>query len=81
MQAAGLFKYVWPFSGHHALKGYNNKYVIASTQIGNNEIFAFLAVLVFKLLNHKVLLINREENRNYYKVGYFLRKQQISWGN
>ena len=30
-------------------KLYNNKYMIASTQITNTEIFAFIAVLVFKL--------------------------------
>ena len=29
--------------------------MIASTQITNTEIFAFIAVLVFKLLSHKVL--------------------------
>ena len=34
---------------------YNNKYVIVSTQITNTEIFAFIAVLVFKLLNRKVI--------------------------
>ena len=32
-----------------------NKYIIASTQIANKEIFAFIAVLVFKLLSRKVL--------------------------
>ena len=52
-------------------KLYNNKYMIASTQITNTEIFAFIAVLVFKLLSRKVLFINRKDNRN---VGYFLRK-------
>ena len=31
-------------------KLYNNKYMIASTQIANTEIFAFIAVLVFQLL-------------------------------
>ena len=52
----------------------NNKYMIASTQITNTEIFAFIAVLVFMLLSRKVLFINRKHNRNCYKVGYFLRK-------
>ena len=33
--------------------------MIASTQITNTGIFAFVA-----LLNHKVLLINRKNNRN-----------------
>ena len=43
---------------------YNNKYMIASTQITNTEIFAFIAVLDFKLLRRKVLFINRKDNRN-----------------
>ena len=29
-------------------KLYKNKYMMASTKIKNNEIFAFIAVLVFK---------------------------------
>ena len=45
-------------------KLYNNKYMIASTEITNVEIFAFVAVLVFKLLSRKVLFINRKEDRN-----------------
>ena len=44
-------------------KLYNNKYMIALAQITNTEIFAFIAVLVFKLLSRKVLFINRKENR------------------
>ena len=43
----------------------NNKYMIASTQITNTEIFAFIAVLVFKLLSRKVLFINKKDNSNY----------------
>ena len=43
---------------------YNNKYMIASTQITNTEIFAFLSVLVFKILSRKVLFTNRKDNRN-----------------
>ena len=38
---------------------YNNKYMIASTQITSIEIFAFIAVLVLKLFSGKVLFINR----------------------
>ena len=38
--------------------------MIASTQITNSEIFAFVAVLVYKLLSHKVLFISRKDNRN-----------------
>ena len=41
-------------------KLYNNKYTIALTQITNTEIFAFIAVVVFKLLSSKVLFINRK---------------------
>ena len=43
---------------------YTNKYMIASTQIANTEIFTSLAVLVFKLLSCKVLFMNRNNNRN-----------------
>ena len=42
----------------------NIKYMIASTRITNAEIFAFMAVLVFKLLSRKILFINRKDNRN-----------------
>ena len=45
-------------------KSHNNKYMIASTQITNTEIFVFIAALVFELLNRKVLFINRKDNRN-----------------
>ena len=45
-------------------KLYNDKYMIASTQITNTEIFAFITVLVFKLLSRNVLFINRKDNRN-----------------
>ena len=45
-------------------KLYNSNYMIASTQITNTEIFAFIAVPVFKLLSRKVLFINIKDNRN-----------------
>ena len=45
-------------------KLYNNKYMIALKQVTNIEIFAFIAVLVFKLLSRQVLFINRKEIRN-----------------
>ena len=45
-------------------KLYNNKYIIALTQITNTEIFAFKAIVVFKLLNHEVLFTNRKDYRN-----------------
>ena len=35
--------------------------MIVSTQITNTEIFAFLAVLVFKLLSRYVLFINSKD--------------------
>ena len=38
--------------------------MISATQITNNAIFAFIAVLVFELLSRKVLFINRKDNRN-----------------
>ena len=38
--------------------------MIASTQITNTEVFAFIAVLVFKLSSQKVLFINKKDNRN-----------------
>ena len=37
--------------------------MIASTEITNTEIFALIAVLVFKFLSRKVLFINRKDNR------------------
>ena len=38
--------------------------MIASTKITNPNIFVFIAVLVFKLLSHKVLFIKRKYNIN-----------------
>ena len=52
----------------------SNKYMIVSTQITNIEVFAFIAVLVFKFLSRTFLFINRKDKRNCLKVGYFLRK-------
>ena len=40
------------------------KYMITSTQITNTEIFTYIAALVIKLLNHKVLFTNRKDNRS-----------------
>ena len=42
----------------------NKKYMIALTQITNIEVFAFIAVLAFKLLSRKALFLNRKDNRN-----------------
>ena len=60
-------------------KSYNNKNMAASTQVAITEIFAFIAVLVFKLFSCKVLFMNRKDNRNCQEVGYFFKKLQISW--
>ena len=38
--------------------------MIASTEIKNTEIFAFIAVLVFRLLSPEVLFTNKKGNRN-----------------
>ena len=51
--------------------------MIALTQITNTEIFAFIAVLAFKLLRLKVLLINKKYNRSGLKVAYFLIKSSF----
>ena len=48
--------------------------MIDSTLISNIEIFAFIALLVFKLLSHKGLLIIRKDNKSCLKVGYFFKK-------
>ena len=38
--------------------------MITSTQIINMEIFAFIAVLVFKLLSREILFVNRKDYKN-----------------
>ena len=57
------FYFQW-FIKVQSCKLYNKIYMIVSTQILNTEIFAFMTVLVFKLLSCKVLFINRTDNRN-----------------
>ena len=50
-----------------AFKLYNSKYMMASTQITNTEVFPIIVVIVvivFKLLSRKVLFINRKNNKN-----------------
>ena len=39
--------------------------MITSAQITNTEIFAFIAVLGFKLFSRQVLFINKKDNRNF----------------
>ena len=47
-----------------------NKYMIASSQIRNADIFAFIAALVFKLLSRKVLFINKKRQKNLLKSSW-----------
>ena len=42
----------------------NSKYITVSGKTTNTKIFAFRAVLGFKLLSRKVLSVNRKDNRN-----------------
>ena len=53
--------------------------MIASTQITSTEIFAFIAVLVFKLLSCKVLFINRKDNSRYEQPGVFTTMGITTW--
>ena len=48
--------------------------MIASLRITNTEVFVFIAVLVFKLLSHKVLFINRKDNRNLLRGRLLFKK-------
>ena len=41
--------------------------MIASAQITNTEIFAFIAILVLKLWNRKILFISRKDNETVLK--------------
>ena len=45
--------------------------MIASTQTINTEIFEFIVVLVFKLLNRKFLFINIKYNKTVKKLATF----------
>ena len=57
---------------------YNNKYMIAPTQIKNTEILGLIAVLVFKLLNRKVLFINKKKQWKLLKRRLLFKKIAIS---
>ena len=48
--------------------------MITSTQIAKIEILAFIAVPIFKLLDGKVLFLNRKDNRNYLKSRALFKK-------
>ena len=45
--------------------------MIDSTQITKTKIFVLIVVLVFNLWRRKFSFINRKQNRNCEKVGYF----------
>ena len=47
-----------------SFKLYDNKYMIASTQITNTDIFAFITVLVNKSLIRNDLFINKTNDKN-----------------
>ena len=49
----------------------NNKYMIASTQITNAEVFAFKPVLILKLSSRKVLFINKKTIETVKKQATF----------
>ena len=55
-------------------KLHNNQYIIASTQITNTEIVAFIAILVFKLLIPKVLFIKEKAIETVKKKATFFKK-------
>ena len=42
-------------------KSYNNKYMIASIQTTNTEVFPFISVLVLKLLSQKSLVYKQKK--------------------
>ena len=51
--------------------------MIASAQITNTDIFAFTAILAFKLWSRKVLFINRKGNRNCEKYASFYKNNEF----
>ena len=52
----------------------NITFMIVSTQITNTEIFAFIVVLVFKLLRLNVLFINIKRQKKQLKSRLLLKK-------
>ena len=60
LKAAGLFHYVWPFSGHHALKSFSK------TWKGNKNMFGFhknslkFTVQSCKLYNNKYMMASKQ---------------------
>ena len=51
---------VWFTLKVQSCKLHNDKYIMASTNLRNTEIFALIAILVFKLLSRRVLIISRK---------------------
>ena len=51
--------------------------MITSTQITNTEFCAFIAVLVFKLLSRKVLLINKKTIETVKKKTTFQENSRL----
>ena len=68
------FEIIWLLVKVQSSELYKNKYMIATALITNTEIFTFMAVLVLKLMSRTVFIINKKDNRNCEKLGYFLRK-------
>ena len=52
----------------------HNQYITASTQITNTKIVTFIALLVFKLLSRKVLLIKENAMETVKKEANFFLK-------
>ena len=48
--------------------------MIASTQITNTEIFAFITKLVSKLLSRKVLFVNKKDKKKLLKSRLLFKK-------
>ena len=53
---------------------YDHKYIIASTQITNTEIFAIIAVLGFKLLSRKNFALKQKGQKKLLKSRLFFKK-------
>ena len=52
----------------------NNKYMMASTQITNTEIFTFIAALVLKLFSRKALFLNLKRQQKLLKSRLLFKK-------
>ena len=61
-------------------KLYDNEYKITSTQITNTEIFAFIAVLVFKLLSRKVFVYRQKRQKKLLKSRLLFEENSKFYG-